>query len=143
MMMQPSSATDPEATVQPAVSAASDTSPGRAFAEALARKDFDAISELLDPQVDFRGLTPGRPWQASGARAVVEDVLRRWFEDTDELEQVESIEADAFADRQRISYRFRGRNPDGPFVVEQQAYYTERGGQITWMRVLCSGFRPR
>jgi hypothetical protein len=64
-MMQPSSATDPEATVQPSVSASSRTSPGRAL-------------------------------------------LRH-----------------------------------GPFVVEQQAYYTDRSGQITWMRVLCSGFRPR
>jgi len=32
---------------------------------------------------------------------------------------------------------------DGPFIVEQQAYYTERDRRITWMRVLCSGFRPR
>ena len=37
----------------------------------------------------------------------------------------------------------RGHNPDGPFVVEQQAYYEERDGRIGWMRVICSGFRPR
>ncbi|HTU28873.1 MAG TPA: hypothetical protein VMF07_05805 [Solirubrobacteraceae bacterium] len=41
-----------------------------------------------------------------------------------------------------MSYRFRGVNPDGPFVIEQQAHYTESDGRITWMRVLCSGFRP-
>jgi hypothetical protein len=28
------------------------------------------------------------------------------------------------------------------FVVEQQAYTTEKDGRINWMRVLCSGFRP-
>jgi hypothetical protein len=32
---------------------------------------------------------------------------------------------------------------DGPFVVEQQAYYEERDGRIGWMRVVCSEFRPR
>jgi hypothetical protein len=31
---------------------------------------------------------------------------------------------------------------DGDFVVEQQAYIEERDGQIGWMRVVCSGFRP-
>jgi hypothetical protein len=35
----------------------------------------------------------------------------------------------------------RAWKASGSFVVEQQAYYTERDGQITWMRVLCSGFR--
>lgn len=31
---------------------------------------------------------PGRAWETSGARAVVGDVLRKWFEDFDELEQI-------------------------------------------------------
>jgi hypothetical protein len=74
---------------------------------------------------------------------VIDDVLRRWFEDSDELEELVSTESDSFADRQRVSYRFVGRNENGPFVVEQQAYYTERCGRIDWMRILCSGFRPR
>ena len=32
---------------------------------------------------------------------------------------------------------------EDPFVIEQQIYYTERGGRIDWMRMMCSGFRPR
>jgi len=32
--------------------------------------------------------------------------------------------------------------PDGPHLVEQQAYYSTTDGRISWMRVLCSGFRP-
>jgi hypothetical protein len=59
------------------------------------------------------------------------------------LEEIVSIASDSFADRQRVAYRFRGRNANGPFVVEQQAYYTERDGRIHYMRVLCSGFRPQ
>jgi len=116
---------------------------GKAFAEALARKDVAGVAAVLDPEIDFRGLTPSRSWEASGADAVLELVLTQWFEYSDEIEEVASLDTDAFADRQRVAYRFHVRNPDGSFVVEQQVYYTERDGPITWMRVLCSGFRPR
>lgn len=116
---------------------------GRAFAEALSRRDFGEISALLDPEVDFRGLTPGRNWEASGPSAVTEEILSQWFEDSDHIDEVLSVESDRVADRQRVAYRFRVTNPDGTFVVEQQAYFTEREGRIDWMRVLCSGFRPQ
>ena len=119
------------------------TSLGEAFAKAVARKDFDEVGRLLHPEVDFRGLTPGRMWEASDARSVVDDVLKVWFEPSDELERLVSTETDAFADRARVGYRLEGHNGDGPFVVEQQAYYEERDGRIGWMRVVCSGFRPR
>ncbi len=137
--MPSSSATDD--TADPRVSE-TDSSLGRAFVEALAAKDRERLAALLDRQIDFRGLTPGRAWEATDSNGVVEGVLRQWFEDSDEIEQVLAIETDSFADRQRVGYRLRVRNPDGRFVVEQQAYYTERDGQISWMRVLCSGFRP-
>jgi SnoaL-like domain len=116
---------------------------GVAFAQALARKDFDQVAALLHPEIDFRGLTPGRTWEASGPGAVIDDVLSLWFEESDTLERLVGTETDTVADRQRVAYRLEGHNPDGPFVLEQQAYYAERDGQIAWMRVLCSGFRPR
>jgi hypothetical protein len=119
------------------------TTVGREFAESLAGKDFDQLRSLLHPEVDFRALTPRRGWEASGAAEVVDDVLRVWFEDSDHLERLVSVETDSVGDRERIAYRLEGHNPDGSFVVEQQAYYTERDGRIDWMRVLCSGFRPR
>jgi hypothetical protein len=115
---------------------------GSAFANALAKKDFDAISDLLHPEVDFRGLTPRRNWEAGSPDEVIHGILRNWFEDSDEIEELLSVETDSFADRERVGYRFRGSNPDGPFVVEQQAYLEQRDGRIGWMRVVCSGFRP-
>ena len=115
---------------------------GRAFAEALGAGDFDAVAAVLDLDVDFRGLTPRSSWEARGPDDVVRGVLRQWFEPTDEIDEVLGIETDSFADRHRVAYRFRGHNPDGRFVVEQQAYFTERDGRIDWMRVVCSGFRP-
>jgi hypothetical protein len=128
---------------EPTVSGRLTSDLGPAFAEALARKDFDQVLALLHPEIDFRGLTPSRSWEASSAQAVVDDVLRQWFEESDALERMISIETDSFADRERVAYRFQGHNPDGPFVVEQQVYYSERDGRIAWMRALCSGFRAR
>jgi hypothetical protein len=119
------------------------TTLGQDFAEALASKDFDQLRSLLHPEIDFRGLTPSRAWEASSADEVVDGVLRLWFEDSDHLERLVSVEADSMADRERVGYRLEGHNPDGPFIVEQQAYYTESDGRIDWLRVLCSGFRPR
>jgi hypothetical protein len=115
---------------------------GAEFARALAVKDFARISELLAPEVDFRGLTPNRTWEAANSEAVVADILRHWFEDSDVIERLDRLDLDAVADRERVGYRFVVRNPDGRFVVEQQAYLTQRAGRIAWMRVLCSGFRP-
>jgi hypothetical protein len=116
---------------------------GTSFAEALARKDFESLADLLHPEIDFRGLTPRRNWEANNPDDVIQGILRTWFEDSDEIDELASCESDAFSDRERVGYRFHGRNPDGPFVLEQQAYLSERDGKIGWMRVLCSGYRPR
>jgi hypothetical protein len=114
---------------------------GAEFAQALAAKDFDRIAALLAPEVDFRALTPRRFWEAGSPEQIVSGVLREWFEESDEIEALEKLETDGFADRERVAYRFRVRNPEGVFLVEQQVYLSggERG--IEWMRVLCSGFR--
>jgi hypothetical protein len=119
-----------------------ETALGESFARALGEKDFAGVAELLHPEIDFRGMTPGRVWEAQSPEQVVGDVLTHWFDDGDAIEQVQEIQTGAFADRGRVGYRFAGRNPNGPFVVEQQAYFTERDGRIDWMRVVCSGFRP-
>lgn len=115
---------------------------GASFAGALAAKDFDSIRDLLHPEVDFRGLTPRMNWEASSPDEVIGSVLAQWFEDSDEIEALEQVETDSFADRERVAYRFRVRNPEGLFLVEQQAYLAERDGRIGWMRTLCSGYRP-
>ncbi len=120
----------------------SETTLGSEWARALSEKDFDGLAELLHPQIDFRALTPRRSWEADDPEALITGVLRVWFDDSDEIETLERVETDAFSDRERVGYRFRGHNADGPFVVEQQAYLAQRDGKIGWMRVICSGFRP-
>jgi hypothetical protein len=87
-------------------------------------------------QLDFRGVTPSRSWEAGDRETMICDGLRRWFEDEDHIDAVERLETDAFADRDRVT------NPTGHFLVEQQVYIAERDGRIGWMRSTCSGFRP-
>lgn len=64
---------------------------------------------LLHPEVDFRGMTPGRVWDADCADDVVA-TLGAWFDDDDVIESIEGIDTDAFADRERVGYRLRVRN---------------------------------
>ncbi len=115
---------------------------GAAFARAFAGKDAERIRALVHPEIDFRGLTPRRDWEAGDPEALVEILFDMWLEDSDEVEGIEEIETDSFCDRERVGYRLRVRNPDGNFLVEQQAYIGTRDGRIDWMRVVCSGFRP-
>ena len=115
---------------------------GAEFARAFAGKDSARMRELLHPEIDFKGLTPSRSWEGSGADAVIDILFGSWLEDTDQVEGLEAVEDDAVADRDRVGYRCSVTNPDGRFVVEQQAYLSARDGQIGWMRVVCSGFRP-
>jgi hypothetical protein len=118
------------------------TSLGAEFAQAIAAKDADRLRALLHPEIDFKGLTPRRVWEAGTPDEVAAVVFDNWFEADDDIEAVEHIDTDAFADRERVGYRFRLRNADGEHVVEQQAYFTAGDGRISWMRVVCSGFRP-
>jgi hypothetical protein len=118
---------------------------GRRFAAALAGRQVAVLTGVLSPTIDFRGLTPGRSWEATSATEVIDILLDHWFEPTDVVDELLTVSTSTFADRQHLSYQIRGHNADGPFVVEQQAYYTmddDDLGRIRWMRVLCSGFRP-
>ena len=115
---------------------------GERFAEALAKKDSTALLDLLDSEVDFRGLTPSRFWEASSARALVDDILLgAWFEATDHIDSLEDVQLGSVADRSRVSYLLRVSNPDGVYLVEQQAYFGVENGRISWLRILCSGYR--
>jgi hypothetical protein len=116
---------------------------GTRYVQALAAKDTAALLGLFAPDISFRGMTPGRFWEALSPHAVVEDVLYSWFEPSDVIEQVERVDAGSVADRERIDYQFRVRNDDGLFAVEQRAYFDlDADGLIVRMHAICAGFRP-
>ena len=122
--------------------AATEELAGLAFAQALAIRDFDKLASLLDPSVEFGALTPRRTWEAAGdAETLV--LFRRWFDLPTVVDEIDDVSSHAVGDRMHVAYRFLGHGDDGPFVIEQQIYFTERDGRIDWMRMMCSGFRPR
>jgi hypothetical protein len=113
-----------------------------AFVEALVARDLVRATALLDPEIDFRAMTPNRIWEAADP-AGVEDVLREWFEDPDEdLHALEATAPVPIQDTVRVGWLVHISDADGPHVFEQQAYVRERDGRIAWMRVICSGWIP-
>ena len=119
-----------------------DRSLGSRFAHALAEKNWAELESVMAPSFDFKGLTPGRSWEASEPTALAKEVLQVWFGETDVIDELVTFSEGRVGDRTHLSYRFRISNPDGSWLVEQQAYLDEEDDRITYLRVLCSGYRP-
>ena len=118
------------------------TSLGAAFAEAYTSRDHERMTQLLHPEVDFRALTPNRFWEAGDPQTVIDEILERWIEPDEQVEELISVETGTVGDRERVGYRYRLTNAKGTFLVEQQAFLSERDGRIGSVRLLCSGSRP-
>ena len=117
---------------------------GRQFAEALSRKDHAALRSLLADDVDFRAMTPGRFWETKSAHDLVDEIfLGAWFEPEDRITSIRNVESGAVGVRQRVRYQFLVTNPNGDFLVEQQAYFDvdDESEKISWLRIICSGFQ--
>ena len=118
------------------------TTAARRFVEAIAARDPDALRASLAPDVDFKGLTPRRLWEADSPEGVHDIVLGSWFEEQDRVVAVRDVTEGEVADTRRIGYRLDLELPDGRYAVEQQAYYREGPDGISHLRIVCSGFRP-
>lgn len=119
------------------------TTVGEEFAHALAVKDRARLQAIFSDQVDFQALTPGRHWQASTPEiAVNEIILGTWFGPQDDIHELRSVTCGQVSDRERIAYRLEVKRNNKEYVVEQHAYYESDGTHITWIRILCSGYRP-
>lgn len=117
---------------------------GEDFARAVAAKDTGAFDRLLAAEVDFKGLTPGRVWEATGPNGVASVFFDNWFEPSDTIEDLVGVTSgDDVADTAHVSYRLNLLNDAGEQVAEQQVYYRTTDGRISHLRVMCSGFRPR
>ena len=118
------------------------TTAGERFAQALGRKDQDALRGLLADPIDFQALTPGRHWQAATGRQVADEIiLGHWFDAGDDIRELCSVATGQVVDCEHVAYRLSVRTAGRDYLVEQQAYYRTEGPRITWMRVLCSGYQ--
>jgi|SRR4051794_38546350 hypothetical protein len=127
----------------PAPPTTASESVGSRFVTAIAEKNTDALRGLLAHNVDFKGLTPRKFWEGANPDDVIETVFGNWFEESDHIDEVvHTDQGEDVGDVKRIGYRFRITTPDGPHLVEQQAYYYEYDDKILYLRVVCSGYRP-
>jgi hypothetical protein len=116
---------------------------GVRFVKALATKDRPGLLDVLDPDVQFAGLTPNDFWESTSGQTLVDEVLLgSWFEPTDRIDALADLQTGSVGGRHRVSYRLTVTNPDGVHLVEQHAFYDTADDRIVWLRVLCSGFRP-
>jgi hypothetical protein len=116
---------------------------GTRFAEAIAAKDEDGLTALLTPDVDFRALTPRKFWEGSTPADVLDAVFGNWFKEQDRITELVDVTPGApVEDTEQVGYRFAITNPEGPHTVEQQAYYRAEGDRISYLRIVCSGYRP-
>jgi hypothetical protein len=112
------------------------------FAAAIADRDHTALRALFATPVDFRAVTPRRFWDAETPSEVADIVLGTWFDESKQSMELCLAEDDAVGDAPKVSYRMSVLTDAGPALVEQVAYYAERDGMITHLRLVCSGFRP-
>ncbi len=113
-----------------------------AFVDAVVARDFARARDHVHPEIDFRGMTPNRIWEADGPEGV-ERALRTWLDHADrQVERIAATENIEIEDTLRAGWRVQGGGTGGPFVFEQQAYARERDGQVGWLRVMCTGPRP-
>jgi hypothetical protein len=118
------------------------TTPGERWVAAIAARDSAGLEALLAGDIDFRGLKPRRAWEGTTPGEVRDVVLGTWFDDEVSIDRVEAVTTDAVGDTARVGYRFLTTTGDGPHLIEQQAYYRCEGDSITFLRIVCSGYRP-
>lgn len=114
---------------------------GARLAVAIAGRDQAALRALFATPVEFRAVTPRRFWDAETPSEVVDIVLGTWFDETKQTTDLCLVEDDAVVDALKVSYRMSVLTDAGPTVIEQVIYYAEQDGQITHLRLVCSGFR--
>jgi hypothetical protein len=114
---------------------------GRKLLEAVAARDYGRIEDCFAENASMRVLTPGPLREFEGA-ADAAGRFRFWLES---LEGFELLDGDVedIADRVRIRYRFRGRDPEKGWQLNEHTGYAKvRSGRIRALNVTCAGFRP-
>ena len=124
------------------IRSATDRSLGAQIAYAIIAKDTAALEALFSSPVAFRAVTPRSFWVAETPQEVADIILGTWFGPDKTITGITSIATDTVGDVQKVCYRMTVDGPSGRSVIEQVAYYSEHDGQITHLRLVCSGFLP-
>jgi hypothetical protein len=108
----------------------------------IAARDFDAVAACFAPGASFRVLTPKGLREHSGP-AEASTRFRSWFGDMEGFDLLGS-DVEPVADRVRIRWHTRGRDPDKGWQENEHTGYAEldERGLIVALNVSCAGFRP-
>jgi hypothetical protein len=107
----------------------------------IAARDHEAIASCFDPGARLRVLTPRQVREEDGVDAIAAR-YRHWLDPLEEFEVVASS-ATPVADRVRVLYHFRGRDPEhGPQENEHAGYARVEDGRVAALDLTCTGFRP-
>ncbi|TME30131.1 MAG: hypothetical protein E6I62_09375 [Chloroflexi bacterium] len=115
---------------------------GRRLIHGIVAHDWVGIEECFEPEARLRAVVPQEnPFRDRLGAHDAAQQLQRWFGDADVTELVSSS-VEPMGDRVRIAYRIHEHEPDGWYLVEQQAYLTPGERGIAFLNLVCSGFRP-
>lgn len=114
---------------------------GDRLLSAITTRDYEAIAGCFADDARFDVLTPHQLRRHATA-AEAADRYRYWLGRLDDFEVLEH-DAVPIADRLRIRYRFRGRDPEAGWELNEHTGYAEvEEGHIVSMTLTCAGFRP-
>ena len=108
---------------------------------AIGVRDRARIASCFASGAKLRALTPHQMRELDGPEAIAGQ-YGYWL---DSLESFVLVSGDvtAIADRARLRYRFRGRDPaKGWQENEHTAYATVEDGRVAALNLTCAGFRP-
>ena len=109
--------------------------------DGIGNRDFARIEGCFAPDAVLRALTPHRLRERQGPREIA-DQYRFWLAGLDDFELL-AAETEPVADRTRIRYRFRGRDPAKGWQENEHTAYAELSGNaIVALNLSCAGFRP-
>jgi hypothetical protein len=109
--------------------------------EAIRARDTGRIAACFTTDARLRALTPHELRELDGPDAIA-DRYRRWLEPLESFALV-SGDVEPVADRVRLRYRFRGRDPvKGWQENEHTAYAAVVEGRVAALNLSCAGFRP-
>ncbi|HEX6724054.1 MAG TPA: nuclear transport factor 2 family protein [Gaiella sp.] len=108
---------------------------------AIGSRDRTRIAACFAAEAKLRALTPHRLRELDGPEAIAGQ-YGYWLDPLDSFTLL-SGDVTAIADRARLRYRFRGRDPaKGWQENEHTAYATVENGRVAALNLTCAGFRP-
>ncbi|HSF15917.1 MAG TPA: nuclear transport factor 2 family protein [Vicinamibacteria bacterium] len=113
------------------------------FLDALGRRDYDALSSLLAPNVWFRALLPRKLYDLDNRQEAIA-TFRSWFGGAADFQVLET-DHHTLVSREYIRYRFLLRPDWGPeqwHVIEQVGFFRVKEGSISRLDLVCTGFFP-